>query len=162
MSIDPATFVRVAIACNLSGAFKDSIESGKAFTDTGKVDCRKFASLMEKTAFMYGKDCTSKYFMLPLLLAKCGVSADAFRWRSNTVEEVTSVLIGVGEDGEDVYETETKTVRIEAHPAAKVFQTLCTEYLRGQYPTLNWETASSAPQVRRKDIPTDILATLDI
>ena len=138
MSIDRATFVRVAIACNLSAAFSDTLSEGKGRTDTGKVDCRKFAALMEKVAFMYGKDCTSKYYMLPLLLAKAGIPADDFRWRGNATEG------------------------IEAHPAAKVFQTLCTEYLQGLYPYETWETASSAPQVRRKDIPSDILATLDI
>jgi hypothetical protein len=150
MSIDRATFVRVASACNLSAAFSDTLSSGKGRTATGKVDCRKFAALMEKVAFMYGKDCASKYFMLPLLCAKGGIPMNdilndagevvqqGFRWRGNATEG------------------------IESHPAAEVFQTLCTEYLQGLYPYETWETASSAPQVRRKDIPSDILATLDI
>lgn len=132
------TFLRVASACNLAGAFKDCVTDGSAFTATGKVDYRLFPRLMDKVAFMYGKDCASKYFMLPILLAKFGVKADDFRWRGNATEG------------------------IEAHPLAAQFAEWCAEYLRGQFPEYNWEAAAAAPAARRKDIPSDILATLDI
>jgi hypothetical protein len=148
--MDMPTFVRVAIACNLSGAFADSLKSPKSFTATGKVDCRKFPALLEKVAYMYNKECTHKFYMLNILCGKDGIPMNdilndeneivqkGFRWRGNATEG------------------------IEAHPAAEVFQDLCTSYLRANFPNLNWEVESSAPQVRRKDIPSDILATLDI
>jgi hypothetical protein len=132
------TFDRVADACNLSATFAAHVSAGTHATDTGKVDFRKFARMMEKEAFMYGKDCASKYFMLPILLAKFGIRADDFRWRGNATEG------------------------IEPHGMANTFVEWCADYLSLRFPEQVWERSVSSPQVRRKDIPSDILATLDI
>ena len=136
--MDRNTFNRVADACNLSATFAAHVSDGTFATATGKVDFRKFARMMEKEAFMYGKDCASKYYMLPILLAKFGIRADDFRWRGNATEG------------------------IEPHGMADTFVEWCADYLSQRFPNLVWERSVSSPQVRRKDIPSDILATLDI
>jgi hypothetical protein len=147
--MDYATFRRVAVACNFAAAFNDNLK----LTDTGKVDARNFASIMDHAAVYKVVGCTNKYGGYPMTSILCGkdnimmedikddegrVIEYGFRWRGN------------------------ESKGIEATPAAAQYMEYATAYLRETFPTLNFERTVSAPAKRRQDIPAAILATLEI
>lgn len=147
--MDYATFRRVAVACNLAAAFNDNLK----MTDTGKVDARNFASIMDHAAVYKVVGCTNKYGGYPMIGILCGkdgipmedikdadgnVLEHGFRWRGNA------------------------TKGIDATPAAAQYMEYCTNYLRESFPDLNFEGTVSAPAKRRENVPAAILASLPI
>lgn len=140
-------FVRVAVACNLKGAFKEALEgnstliNGKlkdiiVFTENGKVSQRIMPVLMEQVAYIMPPNCASKYSMLAVLLGKAGISAADFRWR--------------GKEG-------------ETSNTAKAFTAYAMEFLAFEYPHLRFENeAQGYVAKKRTDILADVLDSIVI
>lgn len=142
------TFNRIADACNLAAAFADRLREGKGLSDTGKVDFRGFAALMDKWAvFIHakGKPMTlpsgnkvNGFTMTEILCGKFEIDPATFKWRGNA--------------GKDTVQ----------HPMAEQFTEWCGEYLRDCFPEHNFERTVSVQGPRRKDVPASILAELAI
>ena len=140
-------FVRVAVACNLKGAFKEALEgnitliNGKlkdviVFTEGGKVSQRIMTLLMEQVAYIMPPNCASKYSMLAVLLGKSGIPAAEFRWR--------------GKEGETSY-------------TGKQYTAWAMEFLAFEYPHLRFENeAQGYIPKKRTDILADVLDSIVI
>jgi hypothetical protein len=128
------TFRRVAVACNFAASFNDNLK----LTDTGKVDARNFASIMEHDAKYLSPGCVTGYSMLSILLAKDGIDATTFRWRGNA------------------------TKGIEPHPMAAQYMEYATAYLREAFPSMRFDSVNTSTPKRRENLPAAILDALAI
>lgn len=143
-----AMFAAIADACNLSAAFTDRLKDGKGLSDTGKVDFRGFAALMDKWAFIIhakGNPMTlpsgnrvTGFTMTEILCGKFEIVAEDFKWRGN----------------------ESKNV--EPHPMAGQFVEWCGDYLRERFPQYTFERTVSYAAPKRKAVAADVLAGIGI
>jgi hypothetical protein len=136
---DYALFARIADKCNLAATFAGVVEAGKGFTATGKVDFRAIPGMME-SAYMYADAaCTHKVTMVEILLAKAGIDPATFAWRGNS-----------------------RTGKVP-HEMSETFVGYAVSYLKGKYNhKYDFTGTVSAPAPKRKAIPADILAGMDI
>jgi hypothetical protein len=147
--MDYATFRRVAVACNFAAAFNDNAK----LTDTGKVDARTFASIMDNDAVYKVVGCTNKHGGYPMIGILCGkdgipmedIKDDAgriveygFRWRGN------------------------ESKGIPATPAAKQYVEYAIAYLREAFPSMRFDSVNTSAPKRREEVPAAILASLPI
>lgn len=141
-----AMFTAVANACNLSAAFTDRLKEGKGLSDTGKVDFRGFAALMDKWAFIIhakGNPMTlpsgnrvTGFTMTEILCGKFEIDPEAFKWRGNAGNNTVQ------------------------HPMAEQFTEWCGDYLRERFPQYTFERTVSYAAPKRKAVAADILADI--
>jgi hypothetical protein len=75
-----AKFRAVAAACYASQEFRNRVQEGTAFTDTGKVDGRKVRALLNDAGMYHG---SKRYSMLSILLSVDGIPAEDFNAKTD-------------------------------------------------------------------------------